>query len=907
MPTAAPSRPAPTASPEAGPEALPARTGPGLVALAAVVAVAVAWAASRSGASATGLGRALGRLDGGIGVLLVGVGALAQRGITDRALAGAPVRPVVDGWRRRLRDTLVPWWLVVTVATFLYPLVGGAVLRPPRPTSLADATAIAAAETAALPTWVDVVRDWLLLAPLTRPVGPELVPPAAAGRLGLGWVVTVVVAVALVLPLWERALRRVPVAADPVRRAVAAGAVLAAGGFVLRLVLAATSEPLGWGAVARTSPPAQLDLLGVGIVLGALVAGARHGTGPLVGAERVVRTAAPRLGGVVALALLAGAAGPDVGTTMVPLGVVDTAVARTGLALVGAAAVLWGLLVDPAAPRRWWSAGAAQVGTVGRALAGGTFLVIPLATELWVTRAGGPPGTQRLGPMVLVTVAGALAGGLAVAALLRLAFGADLRRRLTPLAAGLATITTGALAWRLLTLVSINRTNPSGGDPFYYHHQANMLADRVGYSEPFRWVEQGLAVPSAIHPPLLSTWLALGSGLGARTFLAHKTLTAVLSVLVVVVAALVARRLAGDRAALVTAVLVAVYPNLWVIDGALWPEGVYTTMCGLAVLAAYRWWERPDLRRAALLGAVIAVAALARGEALFLYPLLVAPLFLLRRGVGLGRKVAAGATAGVCGLLLLAPWTVRNVTAFDQVVTLSTNSDEVLYYANCADSYGLEETRPQPPGAPAADPSFLGYWSFNCQQRERARAGMPVTDPDQAALYRECLGDLWTPELEGVVPGEPPGNEADKAKYWRCLGVDYARENVDRLPVVALARIGRELDVYRPDQSLEILSIEGRPEGAARLGRLAWWVLAPVGVVGWLALRRRRVLVYPLVSLGLMVLVTTVYAYGAVRFRTPLELALLIGAGVVGEAVWRRLRPEARIPDAPHRPAGTTP
>ena len=67
--------------------------------------------------------------------------------------------------------------------------------------------------------------------------------------------------------------------------------------------------------------------------------------------------------------------------------------------------------------------------------------------------------------------------------------------------------------------------------------------------------------------------------------------------------------------------------------------------------------------------------------------------------------------------------------------------------------------------------------------------------------------------------------------------------------------------------------------------------MAPIGVAGWVVLRRRGVLVYPLVALGLMVLVTTVYAYGAVRFRTPLELALLIGAGVAVDAAWARWRP----------------
>lgn len=889
-------------------------TGDGLwlVTLGAVVAFAVAWAAGRSGAAGTGVGRALGRLDGGLALLLVIGAAAAQLPVTSRALAGDAVAPALAAWRRRLRDTLLPWWLVVTVAGFLYPTVAGTILRPAAPASVADASAIAAFETASLPTWIDVVLDWTLLAPLTRPDAGTW-PPAAAGRLGHSWVLTTAVVAWLLLPLWERGLRRAAGRGrNPVEVAVAAGGALAVAGLGLRVVLTATSDPTGWGVVARVSPPAQLDLIGVGIVLGALGAGARAGVGPLVGAAPVVRRAAPRLGGIVALALLVGAAGPAVGSLLDPGGVAATIMARVGLALVGAAVVLWGLLMDRDEPRTWWSDAAGWVAARARTVSVGAFLVVPLVTGLWVTRAGGAPGTQRLGPMVIVTVLGSLAGGAALGTLRRWCFGPDGRRALSPFAVRLAVITGGAFAWRLLTLVSINRTNPGGDDLFYYHHQANMLADRFGYSEPFRWIDQGLAVPSAIHPPLLSTWLATGSMLGARTFLAHKALGAVLGVGIVLVAALIARRLAGDSAALVTAGLVALYPNLWIIDGALWPEGVYTTMIGLVVLAAYRWWERPDLRRAAVLGLLIATAALARGEALFLYPLLVAPLVLRRRGIPLGRKLTAGLFAGLCGLVLLAPWTVRNARAFDQVVLLSTNSDEVLYYANCPDSYGLEETRPAA-GGPAADDQLLGYWSFNCQQRERARAGQPVADAAEGSLYRRCLAPGVGSEEEGVVPGEPPGNEAQRARYWRCLGVDYARENTERLPAVVAARIGRTLDVYRPAQSLALLEVEGRPRAAAQVGQLAWWALAPVGLAGGLVLRRRRVLVYPLVSLGLMVLATTVYAYGTVRFRTPLELALLVGAGVAVDHLLRRRRSGGRwrgAPDAadgsngPGRPGG---
>ncbi|QYG93002.1 hypothetical protein HC251_11540 [Iamia sp. SCSIO 61187] len=777
-----------------------------LVAGGAVVAVAVAWAAGRSGASTTTLGRVLGRLDGGAAVLLVAAAAAAQLGVTTRALAGRPVRGLRAAGVGAARGVLVPWWLVVTVALFLFPTAAGALV----PTD------------AAVPTWVVVVREWLLAGSLAPPDGRGGWPPASAGRLGLGWIATTVAAGALLLPLWERGLRRI--GGDPVALAVRAGAILAGLGLAGRVLVAATDAER-WGVVLRVMPPAQLDLVGTGIVVGALVAAARRGTGPLAAVDR--RPVAAGVA-VVTVVLVVGVTSPDLGTVLDPGGVGRTALARVLLVALGGGLALLGLTARP--PLR-----AAPLVAAARRAAWPALLAVPLVAQLWALRAGGAPGTQRLGPLVIVTVAGAVAAGLVVGGLGRRLFGADLGRVWPPFGGRLALVTSGALAWRLLTLVSINRANPTGGDPYYYHHQANMLADRVGYSEPFRWVEQGLAIPSAIHPPLMSTWLATASMAGARTYLAHKTMAALLGVLVVVAAGLIARRLAGDRAGIVAAVLVAAYPNLWVIDGALWPEGVYSAFVGFAVLAAYHWWERPDLPRAGLLGLAIALAALTRGEALFLYPLLVAPLVLVRRGLGWGPKVRSIALVGLIGLVLFAPWTIRNQRAFGSFVILSTNGDEVLYYANCPESY---------------HGPLLGYWSFNCQEQERARTG------------------------------EPEGNEAEKARYWRDKGEAYARDNLDRIPTVVAARILREVDLFRPGQNVVLLRIEGRPDEASRVGQWAWWATAPIGVAGLVLLRRRHVLVWPLVALGLMVLVTTVYAYGAIRFRTPLELALLIAAAV---------------------------
>ncbi|HEU5150497.1 MAG TPA: glycosyltransferase family 39 protein [Iamia sp.] len=808
--------PAPTVSPSRAPapEGSDERSRPTdglvLVAAGAVVALAVGWAAGRSGAAAGTLGRGLGRLDGAAGVLLLVAAAAAQLAVTTRALGGSAM-PAPRAWAVRVvRGVLVPWWVVLTVALFLFPTAPGALVP----------------DDMATPTWVVVVREWLVAGGLAPPDGGVLAP-ASAGRLGLGWVVATLLVGAALLPLWERALRRA--GGDPVGRAVTGGLALGAAGLLVRLA-AATTDPEGWGIVARAMPPAQLDLIGVGIVVGALGAAARRGRGPLAAVDRRLAAGAAAL---LALAALAGLASPDVGSLIDPGGVVRTLVARVLVAGIGAALAVLALTSPPSSvgnrTPRWQVPHRARGGIVP------AVAVIPLAAQLWSLRAGGAPGTQRLGPLVIVTVLGTIAVGLGGSAVLRRLFGADLGRRLSPFGARLAVVTGGALAWRLLTLVSINRVNPTGGDPFYYHNQANMLADRVGYSEPFRYVRFGVEVPSAIHPPLMSTWLSVASFLGGRTYLAHKTMSALLGVLVVVAAALIARRLAGDRAGIVAAVLVAAYPNLWVIDGVLWPEGIYTALIGFAVLAAYRWWERPAVGPAALLGLAIGLAALTRGEALFLYPLLVAPLVLFRRGVAWGPKIRAVAVVGLVGLVLFVPWTIRNQRAFGTLVILSTNGDEVLYYANCPDSYGGE---------------FVGYWSFECQDRERR------------------------------ATGEPVGNEAEKARYWRDKGEAYARAHKGEIPKVVAARILRGVDLFRPGQNVLIQRVEGRPEMATRTGQWAWWALAPIGVAGLVLLRRRGVLVWPLVSLGVMVLVTMVYAYGTTRFRTPLELALLVAAAV---------------------------
>ena len=70
----------------------------------------------------------------------------------------------------------------------------------------------------------------------------------------------------------------------------------------------------------------------------------------------------------------------------------------------------------------------------------------------------------------------------------------------------------------------------------------------------------------------------------AVTYFDHKMVSVLIGDGNVLVIGLVTRRLAGSTAALVAAVLAAFYPNLWVIDTVLFPEGLFALLTTLVIL-----------------------------------------------------------------------------------------------------------------------------------------------------------------------------------------------------------------------------------------------------------------------------------------------------------------------------------
>src|SRR3954466_14910499 len=100
---------------------------------------------------------------------------------------------------------------------------------------------------------------------------------------------------------------------------------------------------------------------------------------------------------------------------------------------------------------------------------------------------------------------------------------------------------------RLADLLTVARHTVGIGDWWFYHWQANLIADGRGFLDPFQLL-QDHAVPSAGHAPLYPVLLAALSKAGLTSTLAHRSLGIVLGMISIALIALIARRVAGPAA-----------------------------------------------------------------------------------------------------------------------------------------------------------------------------------------------------------------------------------------------------------------------------------------------------------------------------------------------------------------------
>lgn len=358
--------------------------------------------------------------------------------------------------------------------------------------------------------------------------------------------------------------------------------------------------------------------------------------------------------------------------------------------------------------------------------------------------------------------------------------------------------------------------------------------------------------PSAHRPPLYPLLLALCLRSPAGFVPSVAVLHWALGIATVALVLELARRTPKLSPALAGG-FVAFDPILLNQSALVMTETLAAWFAALALLLLTAVHRQPSVLRSIPAGAVLGLAALCRPPFLILFAAAGLTLLLL---IPAERRLRVGVTFFLAGLLVLAPWMVRNQRQFGKPIATTTHGGYTLHLAN--------------------NPAFYDYlrhgaWGTIWQLPSGEEPGHYLTE-----LLREQhrLPAADAPQHELAI---------DRAHY------ESAKELIRQEPATflyaSLVRVGRlwQLAPHRitPDEGIFSQSLRY----ATGVWYAAEFLLALAGL--WLV--RRNLLDYPwvwgLLLVASLMLLHTIY-WTNMRMRAPLMPAVaLAAAGVLGRSL----------------------
>jgi hypothetical protein len=261
-----------------------------------------------------------------------------------------------------------------------------------------------------------------------------------------------------------------------------------------------------------------------------------------------------------------------------------------------------------------------------------------------------------------------------------------------------------------------------------------------------------------------------------------------------------AQNSANAWAAIAGALVVAVYPALLEYQGMLMSEPLAATLLSGGVLAVLWAWDG-DWVRWMLPGALFGALALTRPEYLGIAVLVALVIAVRALPRGWRPSLLPAAVFLLAALVVIAPWTIRNASALDRFVPISTGGGQVLF----AGTYLLSDGDPEKVGAEvvAEHPDLFSQQDAQRLRLEQILARLaaqqhPGMETDQA-LSKMGKEQLW--DDIGDEPLEYAGFVATKVgRIWSHGPRDVMREPIWEAvhwAFVALGLLGLGLLAWR--------------------------------------------------------------------------------------------------------------
>lgn len=404
---------------------------------------------------------------------------------------------------------------------------------------------------------------------------------------------------------------------------------------------------------------------------------------------------------------------------------------------------------------------------------------------------------------------------------------------------GLVAIVVLALVVRIVVVLATSAYVPQT-DASDYDRIAVVVADTG--SLPASVLAPG-GGPSALRGPAFPLTLAavyklVGTGSAHSRWEAGRLYEAVLGAITVALIGLIALRLFGAAAGLVSAAIAAAYPPLILVGTSLMTEPLFIALLLGAVLAALE--HRRSQRRwrwVVVSGLLAGLAALTRGNGI----VIVIPLCFLvwsERPRWSWRSLSAPLALLAAAAAMLAPWTVRNYLQFHTFVPITTESGFAL--AGTYNSYSAHRT------------DYPAMWIPPVLDTERELARHPGID--EAHLSARL-------DRDGVNYIEAHPAYPLKVAYWTTLRLlDLAGTGFERWEAT--------YEAYPPEMAV--------------ISMYAFWALAIVAIAGAFTRAARRA-PWAFWCCPLLLLLSTVLVIGATRYRVPADpfFVMLAALGLI--------------------------
>jgi 4-amino-4-deoxy-L-arabinose transferase-like glycosyltransferase len=345
--------------------------------------------------------------------------------------------------------------------------------------------------------------------------------------------------------------------------------------------------------------------------------------------------------------------------------------------------------------------------------------------------------------------------------------------------------------------------------------------------------------PTGFRPPLFPIALAgvyelTGTGSATSRWEAARIFEALLGAVAVLLLSLIALRIWGRRTALIAGAIAAVDPPLILVGSSLLSESLFIPLVLGATLVALVYRDQPRLRWALLSGVLIGLAALTRGNGVFLAIPLAFLVWTARPRLR-RRSIAVPLALLVAAALTISPWTIRNEVVFGQFVPISTETGYIL-----AGTY------------------------------------------NDAIQYEKDYPALWylpIAQLRTLYAAHPNYNEAQVSSRLTSEGLSYIGNHPGSLLRTAFWSGMRLLNLTGTTLERLYAFGEAYPLWLTTWSVYAFWVVLALSIAGALTAAARRA-PWALWAIPGIVILSTLFFEGMTRYRSPADPFFVLAAAL---------------------------